>query len=211
MGVAAAVLIGVVVASGNLPGPIEHITQLGRTPSASPSATHGGNLQEAGATPTKPAATHDPAPARGQAAASPAPSPVPPSRLCQEFYGYFTHPESRASWPAEVSLYQQLRDLAGGPDLISYCRPYVGKMFHDEDPGTGPQGSRDGGSRGLQGSHGQGKAPANAAQASPSPAASSAPARQGGAGSSPANGNTGPGQGSQGSQGSQGGGPPSNR
>jgi hypothetical protein len=202
MGVAAAVLIGVVVASGNLSGPIEHITHLGRTSSPSPSATYGGNLQGT-ATPTRPAATHDPTPARGQAVPSATPSPSP-GKLCREFYGYFTHPESKASRSAEMSLYEELARLAGSLNPIHFCGPYLGNMFHDGDSGTGPQGSQDQGSQNQQGSQSQGKAPANAAKAKPSPAASPAPTGQGATSSSNANGNSGPGQDSKG------GGPASN-
>lgn len=192
MGVAAAVLIGVVVVSGNLPGPIERITHLGRTPSASPSASRssGGNLQNTGATPTKAATTPDTTPARSQvipSSSSPSPSP---GQLCQEFYGYFTHHESPSSWPAEMSLFRQLRQLAGSLDPLPYCRQYLGKMFHDE----GPQGSQNQGSQSSQGSQSQGKGPANAAKANPRPGASSAPTKQG---SGNGKGSSGPGQGSQ--------------
>ena len=193
MGVAAAVLIGVVVASGNLPGPIERITHLGHTSSASPSATHtsGGNpaspgLQGTGAAATKPA-TPDPTATHGRVIPSPTSSPAP-SRLCQEYYGYFTHPESRASWAAEMSLYRQLGELAGSSDpnrVLGYCRPYLGNMFHRGDSGTGSQNSQS-----------QGKGPGSTGQASQSLRSGSARTGQGDTGSG--NGSSGSGQGSQG-------------
>ena len=130
MGIAAAVLIGVAVTSGNLSGPIERITHLGRTSSPSPSATHGGNLQVARATPTKAAATHDPAPARSQAVPSQTPTSAPsPGKLCQEYYAYFTHYESKASWAAEMSLYQQVSNLAhrGHLQVADYLQAVCGR------------------------------------------------------------------------------------
>jgi hypothetical protein len=186
MGVAAAVLIGVVVVSGNLPGPIARITHIGHTSSASPSATHGGNPLGTGATPTKSAtpADPDPTPTYSQVVTSPTPSPSP-SKLCQEFYSYFTHPES-SRWPAALwSLYYQLSKLADSPDVSHYCRPYVRETFHFE----GPEGSQNQ-------NQNQGKAPAKAAKANPGPGASSAPT--GAAGSGTGSGNSGSGQGSQG-------------
>jgi hypothetical protein len=193
MGVAAAVLIGVVVVSGNLPGPIDP-TQSGRTPSASSSATHGGNLQGAGATPTKPATTHDPTPAHSQAVPPPTPPPTPsPSQLCQEVFGHQTHPESQDSW---LASYRQLSKLADSSDpqrVYHYCVRVVGNTFHHEDPGTGHHGAQS-----QQGSQGQGNAPGNAARPDPSPAASSTPTAPGATGSSSADSNSGPGQGSQG-------------
>jgi hypothetical protein len=193
MGVAAVVLIGVAVTSGNLSGPIERITHLGRTSSPSPSATHGGNVQVAGATPTKSASTPDPTPTHGQTSPSLSQTPTPsPGKLCQEVFGYQKRPESRDSW---LASYRQLSTAVGSSDLqrlFRYCVRVAGNAFHDEDPATAPQESQN------QQGHSQGNAPANAAKATPSPAASPTPTAQGPTGSSNANGNSGPGQGSQG-------------
>jgi uncharacterized membrane protein YgcG len=192
MGVAAAVLIGIVVASGNLPGPIARITHIGHTSSASPSATHssGGNPLGTGAKPTKSAtpADPDPAPTRSQVFSSPTPSPSPsPSKLCQEYYGYYLHPEL-AGMPAHIALYQQLSELFHSLRVFPHCIQYLGGMFH-QDPGTGPRDSQN---------QNPGKAPANAAKANPSPGASSAPTAQGATGSGNGSGSSGPGGGSQG-------------
>jgi len=184
MGVAAAALIVVVVAFGKLPGPIEHITHLGPTYSASPSATHSsggrsvspGGLQGTGAASKSPTAS--PAPTRDRLTPSLAPS-VTPTRLCQElfqaYYSYVAHPGPRSSWPAELSLlYQKVGALARSDNpmqVFDYCRPYLGDTFHRED---------------------------HAAKANPSPAASSAPTEQGATGSGNGNGGSGPGQGNAG-------------
>jgi hypothetical protein len=199
MGVAAAVLIGAVVVSGSLPGPIERITHLGRTSSAPPSASpsSGGNPQNTGATPTKPAVTADPTPTRSRVVPPSAPLPVPASKLCQEYYGNFMHPE-RVDWTAQRLLYKQLRKLADSSDpwrVFGYCEQYLSNVPHYDAPGTGPEGP---------GSKSEGKGPANAAKEKPSPAASPTPTAQGATGSSSGNGNSGSGQGSQG------GGPASN-
>jgi hypothetical protein len=53
------------------------------------------------------------------------------SKLCREFYAYFSHPRPHA-WPAEQTLFRQIAGLAGDPspfDVNSYCGPYVRDMF----------------------------------------------------------------------------------
>ncbi len=143
MGVAAAVLIGVVVAFGSLPGPIRGFTHMGRTSTVSPSSAHpsGGNFPSPGLQATGAATTPDPTATRSQVVPSPTPSSQA-SRLCQELYGYHTHPESWGSWK---SLYQQLSTLAGSSNFVrvsQYCRPYLGNMFHRGDSGTGSENSQ---------------------------------------------------------------------
>jgi hypothetical protein len=198
MGVAAAVLIVVVLAFGKLPGPIHSFTRSGHTSSVSPSATDGGNVQEARATPTKPP-TASPTPTYDREPPSSAPSSsVTPGKLCREMYAdyrsYVEHPAPRPSWPAELSsLFQQVSNLAhrGHLQVADYCGQYVDDMFHHGNPG-----SQD--SQGQQGSQSQGKAPANTARPNPTPAASSTPTAQGPTSSSNPDGNSGPGQGGQG-------------
>jgi hypothetical protein len=192
MGVAAAVLIGVVLVSGMLPGPIGRLTKSGHTSSASPSASHssGGNPLGTGTTPTKAPTTSAPTPTSSQVISSPPQSPAPswtPSGLCLEYFGghNYLHPDSPYS---RESLYQQLAKLAGSPDfkrVFDYCVKQAGNMLRHEASGDGSQ---------SQGNQGQDKPPA-----SQSLKGGSARARQGAASSGNGNGNSGSSQANQGS------------
>jgi len=196
MGVAAAVLIGVVLVSGMLPGPIGRLTKSGHTSSASPSASRssGGNPLGTGTTPTKTPTTSAPTPTPSQLISSSPQSPAPswtPSGLCLEYFGGrdYLHPDS----PHSQTLYRQLAELARSSDpkrVFGYCMQQAGKVLRHEAFGDGSQ---------SQGNQGQDKPPA-----SQSLKGGSARARQGAASSGNGNGNSGS------SQANQGGGPAQN-
>jgi hypothetical protein len=117
MGVAAAVLIAVAVVFGHsLIGSIQYIAHLGPvTPAAS--SPHPGGSDSA---PPGPLTTGTPSPA----VHSTVPSASEPGELCRAYYIQLW---SGASSATEVSRFQKLSKLAGGPSRIpGYCTPYLG-------------------------------------------------------------------------------------
>jgi hypothetical protein len=157
---AAALLVAGVAVAALLPGPIQHLTHLGR--SASPSAVAKGKgsgqpSQAPGVEITgKPEPVIRPTP---RSEAKPG-----PGELCREYYAFFRKPEPKPAWAGELSLWRQLSRLVGDQwKVLSYCLPYLdsepwgskGAMVtppHGNDPWpSGSQGNPGNGTGGAAG------------------------------------------------------------
>jgi hypothetical protein len=65
--------------------------------------------------------------------------------LCRQYWAFFAHPESQASWAAEKDNLQQLSQLAGSPwNVNRYCMAYYQWGFAPPAAGTNP-GNDEGG------------------------------------------------------------------
>jgi hypothetical protein len=158
-GAAAAVVIvgaaavGAFAATGGQSGQTGHSTGTTSTPARSGGGTElnglDGTGKEATAHPT-PSASPSQQPASGPGTGA------SPGALCRQYWEFFTHPESRAAVAAASDNFEQLSNLAGGPDNIGYyclrLQPWSvpsGPGFPGE-PGLPPPG----GSQGLPGQQG---------------------------------------------------------
>jgi hypothetical protein len=141
-GVAAAI-VAAAVFTGSLPDPIAH---LARIPTNSPSAAHDTRNSSSPNVETSTAARD----ATGSPSATgPAASGQSKAAVCRAYYGYNKHPVSSA---AQVSLWKQLRELAGTKDrhkMYQYCAPYLGNPPPAQNgsagSGSGFQGGQAGG------------------------------------------------------------------
>lgn len=198
MSAAAVVLIAVIVAfSGNLPAPIERLARFVHPAATSSSAVHHAghgctSAKHRGtgpATPVAPSVTSRATPSVRPVTPGPSPSSsAARGRLCQDAYrSLLQPPRSRSSWAADISLWQQLTKMAGGPThVFRYCSPYLKAPF----PGGFPHGAPG------VGSPSSAKVPANTGQGNQSPRNASARPGQGATGSPTAS--AGPVQGNQG-------------
>lgn len=151
--VAAAAAIGLAaLLTNNLPGPIERLTGVTRSPAVSSAAAHsGGN-----SAPPKPETTSAAVvPSASASAAAPATPQSQLSNACRVYYAaYEQHPVTQAGLSAEVSAWQQLTKLVGSRDpqtVYQDCARYVGNLPSAQNgQGHGHQGQQSGGLGGQQ-------------------------------------------------------------
>ena len=141
---ATAVVLAAVVLAGYVPGPFHRL--------AIPSSSSQSDARHAGVNSSSPkvegSASKESKPTAPPTASGAAtPHQAEASRLCHNFYAFFRHP-SRSAVKHEISLFNQLSNLAGGSYRVpDYCAPWVGDLFPDgilpnlsHLPGTGDQG-----------------------------------------------------------------------
>jgi hypothetical protein len=141
---ATAVVLAAVVLAGYVPGPLH---RLAIPSSSAPSAAqHGGNSSSPKVEGSASKESKPTAPPTASSVATPHQAEA--SRLCHNFYGFFRHPSRSAGFKHEISLFNQLSNLAGGSYRVpDYCAPWVGDLFPDgilpnlsHLPGTSDQG-----------------------------------------------------------------------
>jgi hypothetical protein len=134
---AAAVIVGAVAFTGNLPGPIQRLARpsAAMPPAASSAKPTSPNLQDrsASSVPTIPYKS---------VRSSPSPSPsVNASALCRTFFSYLEHPVAGQQW-RNSPVYSQLRAKAGNLNhILAFCQPYLKDMSPHGTPSSFVPGS----------------------------------------------------------------------
>lgn len=151
--VAAAAAVGVAaLLTNNLPGPIERLTGVTHSPTASSAAAHPrGNS----ASPKQEATSAAVVPSASASAAGPATPQSQLSNACRVYYAaYEQHPVTQSGLSAEVSAWQQLTKLVGSRDpqkVYQDCARYVGNLPSAQNgQGHGHPGQQFGGLGGQQ-------------------------------------------------------------
>jgi uncharacterized membrane protein YgcG len=118
---AAVVVVAGIALAGLLPGPIRHIGHSSGTTAAA-TGTSGSSPapRVEGSASTDPTVRPTPT-----SSANSKPKPTPRA-MCQQYYTFFSHPESKSAWAAEVALGNELDKLAGGFRKVpGFCLPYM--------------------------------------------------------------------------------------
>lgn len=124
-GVAAAI-VAAAVFTGTLPDPIAH---LARAPTNSPSAAHDTRNSSSPNAETSTAAKD---PTGSPSATGSAASGQSRATVCRMYYGYYYQQSPPSDSRTELSVQNQLRELAGTKDrhkVYQFCAPYLGRLF----------------------------------------------------------------------------------
>lgn len=141
----AAASVVVALLTGSLPGPIERLAGVARSPAASAASAHpAGNSSPktettSAAMETSPQSSVAVPATSGQAQASSA---------CRAYYGYDTQPFAPSAWSTRTSQWQQLTRLAGSRDprkVYRYCVQYLARSNTQDRGGSPGQQSGYGG------------------------------------------------------------------
>jgi hypothetical protein len=159
-GAAAVVVVGGIALAGGFSGAAGHPGQPGQSLGAASSTTQAGQ-SGSGSRGLEGNATKEATPrataASGAGQSSSGSGASVRSTLCRQYWAFFAHSESSASWTAEKGDLRQLSKLAGSPWNVSrYCMPYYSWGFappapatdHGDGPGDGPGPQGPGDSQG---------------------------------------------------------------
>jgi hypothetical protein len=152
---AAAAIVAAAVFTGTLPDPIAH---LARTPTNSPSATHGTRNSSSPNVETSTAAKE--ATGSPSATRSAASGQSNPETICRTYYGYYMRPPP--DWHTEMAVQKQLSNLVGSHaprKMYNYCAPYLTTLFPNWTPSLSKPPVPAHGGTGGYGSNSQGGQP----------------------------------------------------